>query len=175
VPGQPALAATLVGLCSAQGIQPATLTTNPRHLSVIGLVRAEQWARARAHFAAAPAGDARVLVLHHNLRRGRLSNRWGLRHGPESLRAFAASGAHVACCGHDHEEQLAQLTPDEAGPGARRPLVACAGTISNRSRGGRPSSINMLTVTAQAITATVRAWDGRTFVAGPALTVPRDG
>jgi 3',5'-cyclic AMP phosphodiesterase CpdA len=169
-------AVSVVGLLSAHGIRLATLTTNLRHLSVIGLVRPAQWARVGARFGAAPADDVKVLVLHHNLRRGRLSNRWGLRHGDDSLRALAASGADLALCGHDHEEQVAQLTSDEAGgPTARRPIVACAGTISNRSRGHRPSSVNIVTIDPTAIDVAVWPWDGTRFVSGPNSTYPLPG
>jgi 3',5'-cyclic AMP phosphodiesterase CpdA len=167
------VAVTLVGLCSAQGIRFATLTTNPRHLSVIGLVTAAQWARVRERFVAAPADDARVLVLHHNLRRGRLSERWGLRHGEASLRALAAVGTDLALCGHDHEEQVAELTADEVGGVVRRPVVACAGTISNRSRGHRASSLNIVTISHEAIDVAVASWTGREFTADVASRFAR--
>jgi 3',5'-cyclic AMP phosphodiesterase CpdA len=166
-------AVTMAGLCSAQGIRLATLTTNARHLSVIGLVTAAQWTRARARFDAAPREDLRLMVLHHNLRRGRLSNRWGLRHGEASLRALAACGAEVALCGHDHEEQVAQLTAIESGSDTHRPIVACAGTISNRSRGHRASSVNVITVTATAISIAIAMWNGADFVSDAPTTFVR--
>ncbi|MCU0633410.1 MAG: metallophosphoesterase [Gemmatimonadaceae bacterium] len=166
-------AATLVGLLSAHGIRLATLTTNPRHLSVIGLVREAQWALVAERFRAAPAGDARVLVLHHNLRRGRLSNRWGLRHGEESLWRFARSGAELACCGHDHEEQAAQLSADEAGPGGHRAIISCAGTISLRSRGFRPSSVNEIVIDRDTIAIASRMWDGAGFAPADPVSFPR--
>ncbi|MCU0647796.1 MAG: metallophosphoesterase [Gemmatimonadaceae bacterium] len=166
-------AATLVGVLSAQGIRLATLTTNPRHLSVIGLVRDAQWARVTERMRAAPEEDLRIVVLHHNLRRGRLSNRWGLRHGETSLRAVAATGVDLACCGHDHEEQVVQLTTDETGDATRRPIVSCAGTISTRSRGHRASSINDLVVDRDRVDVAIRTWDGVTFAPAEPVSFAR--
>jgi 3',5'-cyclic AMP phosphodiesterase CpdA len=69
---------TIVGLNSCHGVQPYTLTTRLKDISIVGAIRAEQWARAKAAFHAAPNADLRVLVFHHNLLRGDLSRRWGL-------------------------------------------------------------------------------------------------
>ena len=144
--------ATIVGLNSAHGIQSYTLTARPRDLSVVGALRAEQWARAKASFDAAPAGDLRVLVFHHNLLRGDLSNRWGLANRAAGIDQALATGAELVLCGHDHDEKV-----DQVSVGARKMVVACASTLTTRVRGGGPSSINF--VEWDAATITVNDWE----------------
>ncbi|MBI3792608.1 MAG: metallophosphoesterase [Gemmatimonadetes bacterium] len=145
--------ATLVGLNTAQGITPRTLTWNMRDLSVIGDLRAAQLAWARQQFDAAPPGDLRVLVLHHNPVRGELSRRHGLKRAPEMMRAIAETGASVVCCGHDHQEAIHFVEHPRSGT-----IVSTAGTLSDRSRGGRPSACNVITVSADEIAVETLAW-----------------
>ncbi len=58
--------ATFVGLNTAQGVRAQTLTWNVRDISIIGHLRKRQIEAAREAFEASPAGDARVIVMHHN-------------------------------------------------------------------------------------------------------------
>jgi 3',5'-cyclic AMP phosphodiesterase CpdA len=155
---------TIVGINSAHGIRPFTLTTRPRDLSVVGAVRDGQWARARRLFAAAPSGDAKVLVLHHNLLRGQRSNRWGLASRALGVTSAAVTGADLVLCGHDHEDRIEQ--PSAAG---RRFVVSCANTLSDRVRGGGPSSLNVIDVEKATITVTPWAWNtaAQTFIPNP--------
>ncbi|MBU6367690.1 MAG: metallophosphoesterase [Gemmatimonadetes bacterium] len=160
---------TVVGMNSAGGTAPHTLTWYPRDWRVKGGVTAAQLAVARARLAAAPPGDLRVLVLHHNVVRGRLSRRWGLARPEATLDALAAMAPDVVCGGHDHEERT-ELVVRPAG----RFLVSCANTLSSRMRGRRPSSCNV--IEADAGTVTVRAWvyNGGAFHPGPqAATLSR--
>jgi 3',5'-cyclic AMP phosphodiesterase CpdA len=154
---------TLVGLNSAQGICPVTLTTRPRDLSVVGAVRAEQWAKAKRAFDAAPAGDLKVLVFHHNLLRGHRSNRWGLASRALGVTSAAATGAELVLCGHDHEERIE--CPTAAG---RRFVVSCASTLSKRVRGGGPSSFNVIDVDTTTIAVAPWTWNvaAQTFIPG---------
>jgi hypothetical protein len=48
-------------------------------------------------------------------------------------------------------------------------VISTAGTISNRSRGGRPSSVNVIDIDLKKIEVTTRVWsrESRTFVKGP--------
>ncbi|MBI1808522.1 MAG: metallophosphoesterase [Gemmatimonadetes bacterium] len=160
---------TIAGVNSSHGIRPFTLTTRPRDLSVVGAVRPSQWARARERFAAA-GDDCKVLVLHHNLLRGHLSNRWGLSARARGIDEAAATGADLVLCGHDHEEQVAQV---EAG--GRRFVVSTASTLTTRVRGHRPASFNVIEVEADAVRMTVMAWSGarRDFEAGATSRFPR--
>jgi 3',5'-cyclic AMP phosphodiesterase CpdA len=131
--------ATIVGLNSAHGIQRHTLTRRLRDLSVVGAVLTSQWERARIQFALAPAGDLRVLVIHHNLLKGPISNRWGLATRAFGIVDAAHTGADLVCCGHDHEEHVSQVEAAR-----RRFVVSTAGTLTDRTRGGRPGSWNLI-------------------------------
>jgi hypothetical protein len=162
---------TLAGINSAGGTAPHTLTWYPRDWRVKGGVTPGQLATAAARLAAAPADDLRVVVLHHNVLRGRLSRRWGLTRPQATLDALAAMGADVVCGGHDHEERVEAVTRS-----AGRFLVSGANTLSSRMRGHRPSSCNV--IEADATTVTVRAWvfEAGAFRPGPQeASLPRRG
>ena len=145
---------TIVGLNSAHGIQPYSLTLRPRDLSVVGSVRPEQWSRARAAFDGAPANDFKVLVVHHNLLRGRLSGRWGLVSRARGVEYAAATGAELVLCGHDHEERVERVRHANG-----TFVVASASTLTDRVRGGGPSSINLIEADAATITVSVMEWN----------------
>lgn len=131
--------ATIVGVNSAPGIMPWTTTWNPRDLRVKGGLTDEQLANATRRFAVAANGDLRVLVVHHNVIRGRLSGRWGMARPHRVLDAIAAMKAHVVCTGHDHEERIEVIERN-----GRQFLVSTANTLSSRMRGRRASSFNVI-------------------------------
>ncbi len=78
------------------------------------------------------------------------------RHGEfQRARAFvnlAESGADVVLCGHDHQEGADTL--------GGHVVVSTAGTLSTRSRGGRPSCFNFVTIEPAAVQVTLFRWDG---------------
>jgi 3',5'-cyclic AMP phosphodiesterase CpdA len=145
--------ATFVGLNTAQGVSPRTLTWNLRDISIIGDLRPSQVERAEAEFHASPPGDARVIVMHHNPVRGELSGRHGLKNTRRILGAFANIGVDVVCCGHDHQEAIHFVEHTRRGT-----VISTAGTVSNRSRGGRPSSVNVVTVGSAEIEVRTLLW-----------------
>jgi 3',5'-cyclic AMP phosphodiesterase CpdA len=138
--------ATFVGLNSSHGIAPYTLTTRLRDLSVIGAVTEAQLARCKDSLGAIPAGDLRAIVMHHNPVRGELSQRFGIPNHREVLAAFAASRCDLVLCGHDHQEHIARVTLPDGRDGEHSIVVSACGTISTRSRGGRPCSATQITV-----------------------------
>lgn len=154
---------TLVGLNSAQGIHLRSLTTRPRDLSIIGTLQPAQLEKARRSFASSPAADARVLVMHHNPLRGDLSNRLGITRAHEVMQAIAAMGVDLVLCGHDHQEAVGRVEHATGGT-----VVATAGTISDRSRGKRPSSVHAITISERELRIETRVWssDARDFVEG---------
>ncbi len=145
--------ARFVGLNTAQGIHWRTLTRRPRDLSIIGDLRPDQLARAGLAFEKSWTGDLRVAVLHHNLTRGDLSRRYGLKHHEVVLHALAAMGVGLVLTGHDHQEQVTALELE-----GQRMVVLTAGTISNRSRGGRPTSVFEVEVRPTTLTIITRTW-----------------
>ncbi len=145
--------ATIVGLNSAHGIRPFTMTARPRDLSVVGALRPAQWARAKREFAGGDAGALKVLVFHHNLLRGELSRRWGLASRARGIASAIGTGADVVLCGHDHQTRVEGLNV-----GGHRMVVACASTLTTRVRGGGPGSINLVEVDEKTIQVNVLQW-----------------
>lgn len=133
--------ATFVGLNTSQGVSLRTLTWNLRDISIIGDLRPSQVEWAGSEFEASPPDDARVIVMHHNPVKGELSGRHGLKHTRRILGAFANIGVDLVCCGHDHQEAIHFVEHTKRGT-----VISTAGTVSNRSRGGRPSSVNVVTI-----------------------------
>jgi 3',5'-cyclic AMP phosphodiesterase CpdA len=156
--------ATFVGINTAHGVTRRTLTWNLRDLSIIGDIHKHQLDKAGEVFAKAPATDARVIVMHHNPVRGELSQRHGLKNTQKILGAFAEMGVDLVCCGHDHQESVHYIEHTRKGT-----VISTAGTVSIRSRGGRPSSVNVIDIGRETIDVTTHVWskEQRTFVKGP--------
>lgn len=156
--------ATFVGLNTSQGVLRQTLTWRLRDISIIGHLGRAQLARARAEFEQSPPGAARVIVMHHNPVKGQLSQRHGLKDTRRILGEFAEMGVDLVLCGHDHQEAVHYIEHTKKGT-----VISTAGTVSNRVRGSRPSSMNQIRITPAAIEVATLVWDGesRTFVPGP--------
>jgi 3',5'-cyclic AMP phosphodiesterase CpdA len=157
--------ATFVGLNTSQGVIRETLTWNVRDISIIGHLSRDQIERARAEFEASRTDDARIIVMHHNPVKGELSQRHGLKNTRSILGAFAEMHVDIVLCGHDHQEAVHYIEHTKRGT-----VVSTAGTISNRSRGGRPSSVNRIRITPTEIEVSTLIWaeKEKNFVAGPA-------
>ena len=162
--------ATIVGLNTSHGVSVHTLTWNVRDISIIGHLSRAQIERARAEFDTSRAGDARIIVMHHNPVKGELSQRHGLKRTQRILGAFAEAGVDLVLCGHDHQEAVHYIEHTKRGT-----IVSTAGTMSNRSRGGRPSSVNNIRITDAEIEVSTLLWsnENRDFVAGPAKCFAR--
>lgn len=154
-----------VGINTSHGVTGRTLTPNPRDISIIGDLKPAQIEDVRRKMGLAPAGDARVIVMHHNPVAGQLSQRRGLKHTPRILSTFADMGVDLVLCGHDHQEAVNYVEHTRKGV-----IVSTAGTVSSRSRGGIPSSYNVISIDPRSITVVTRVWDGKgekgEFIAG---------
>ena len=162
--------ATFVGLNSAHGVTRHTLTWRMRDISIIGAIRRSQIDRAREEFDGSPADAARVIVMHHNPVQGELSGRHGLKDTRKVLGAFAQMGVDVVLCGHDHQEAVHFIEHTQKGT-----VISTAGTVSNRSRGGRPSSANVITIRGDDIEVATLVWSAaeKTFTPGPSRCFDR--
>ncbi|HEU4989218.1 MAG TPA: metallophosphoesterase [Gemmatimonadaceae bacterium] len=162
--------AVIAGLNTSHGVLLETLTWNPRDISIIGHVGAAQLDRLRTTFADAAAGDLRVVVMHHNPVKGELSQRHGIKHTTRVLGEFAEMGVDLVLCGHDHQEAVHFVEHTRKGT-----VISTAGTVSNRSRGGRPSSVNSIQVSDDAMEVTTLIWSDtdRAFTPGPVQRFPR--
>ena len=156
--------ATFVGLNTSQGVSRHTLTWNVRDISIIGHLSRGQIERARAEFENSRSGDARIIVMHHNPVKGELSQRHGLKNTQRILGAFAEMSVDLVLCGHDHQEAVHYIEHTKRGT-----IISTAGTISNRSRGGRPSSVNSIAIAEDNIEVSTLVWsnDQHAFIAGP--------
>lgn len=157
--------ATFVGLNTSHGVTLRTLTWNLRDVSIIGDVTRDQLVRLRRELEDARADDARVVVMHHNPVKGELSQRHGLKNTRKILGAFADMGVDLVLCGHDHQEAIHYIEHTKKGT-----VISTAGTVSSRSRGGRPSSMNVISIAPEGIDVVTRIWDraATAFVVGPA-------
>ncbi len=156
--------AAFVGLNTSHGVTLRTLTWNMRDISIIGDLRDEQFRVAEEAFGSGDPEDARVIVMHHNPVKGELSQRHGLNRTPKILGRFAQMGVDLVLCGHDHQESVHYIEHTKKGT-----VISTAGTVSSRSRGGRPSSVNVIAIGDTTIEVTTRIWsdEGKTFVPGP--------
>jgi 3',5'-cyclic AMP phosphodiesterase CpdA len=143
--------AVIASALTSHGIAWGSLTFNLRDLAVKGHLPKKQLLRAKQTFEEADPGQLRVLALHHNVTRGEISQRMGLARWKQAQRRIVESGADLILCGHDHQEQ-ADILHD-------RVVVSCAGTLSTRSRGGKPSVFNRITVEEDAIHVEFYRWE----------------
>lgn len=150
----------IAGLLTAHGVAPGSLTWNPNDTAVKGHLPAGEVERVRNRFKALPPDTVRLAVLHHNVIPGPISHRWGLARPQAAQRALLTLDADVILCGHDHTESAGQIDG--------RLAVSTAGTLSLRSRGGRPSAFNLVRVTAREISIQHYLYDlaGRTYRPG---------
>ncbi len=160
----------MAGLNTSQGVSLRTLTRRPRDISIIGDLRRSQIESAHQAFLDAGPGDARIIVMHHNPVKGQLSQRYGLKHTSRILAAFASIGVDAVLCGHDHQVAINFVEHTKRGI-----VVSTAGTVSRRSRGGLPSSVNVITVSPDAIGVQTLVWSAAEGILqpGPEHSWPR--
>ena len=143
--------AIIASVLTAHGLAWGSLTWNLRDVTVKGHLPLAEVERVRPLFAAAPADTARVLVVHHNVLRGDISGRMGLARWRQAQRRLVETGADVVLCGHDHQEGADLM--------GGKVVVSTTGTLCARTRGGRPSCFNFVTVEPQAVQATFFRWE----------------
>ena len=143
--------AVIAGAITSHGIAWGSLTPRLRDIAVKGHLPKSEYLRVKALFSGADPADARVLVVHHNVLRGDISQRMGLARWRQAQQRILDCGADVVMCGHDHQEGADVL--------AGRVVVSTSGTLSTRSRGGRPSCFNFVTIEPTAVQVTFFRWD----------------
>jgi 3',5'-cyclic AMP phosphodiesterase CpdA len=158
--------AILAGALSSYGVAFGSLTWNLRDVAVKGHLPKSETDRIGAVFAKAPPGVARVLVVHHNVLAGG-TGRMGLARWRSAQRRLLATGADVVLCGHDHQESAGQIDGTLA--------VSTSGTHSSRSRGGRPSVFNLVTIDQRAVHIAHFRWEasGRRFLRSDTVAFAR--
>jgi 3',5'-cyclic AMP phosphodiesterase CpdA len=159
----------VAGCNTAHGISRGSLTRRFRDLGVIGHINKRDLEKVEEAFAKADPDAAKVVMIHHNPVKGELSGRHGLANTKQALNAFAALGAELVLCGHDHQEAVHAV--EESAPGL---IVSTAGTISNRLRAGRPSSFNLVEIDESSVRITTYTWQNpKGFVPSREYSFPR--
>jgi 3',5'-cyclic AMP phosphodiesterase CpdA len=147
IPGGAVIASAL----TAHGVAWGSLTTRIHDVAVKGHLPKREMERVQKVFAQADPALSRVLVVHHNVMRGELSQRMGLARWRRAQQRIVEAGTDVVLCGHDHQEDADMLDG--------RVVVSTAGTLSTRSRGERPVSFNFVTIDPAAVQVTFFRWD----------------
>lgn len=147
IPGGAIIASAL----TAHGIAWGSLTPRLRDIAVKGHLPKREMQRVQSVFAQAEPGLPRVLVVHHNVLRGEISQRMGLARWRPAQRRIVEAGTDVVLCGHDHQEGAEMLDG--------RVAVSTAGTLSTRARGGLPVSFNFVTIDPAAVQVTFFRWE----------------
>ncbi|MGH7752417.1 MAG: metallophosphoesterase family protein, partial [Gemmatimonadales bacterium] len=143
--------AVFASVLTAHGVAWGSLTFRPRDIAVKGHLPKGEIERATKVFRGAAPGVLRVLVAHHNVLRGAISQRMGLARWKQAQRRIMASGADLVLCAHDHQEG-ADTLPNGT-------IVATASTLSTRPRGGRPSSFNVVIADEDSVQITFFRWE----------------
>lgn len=142
--------AVITGVLTSHGVTWGSLTPRLRDIAIKGHLPKKEVLRAKAVFAHARPDQVRILVLHHNVLRGELSQRMGLARWKQAQRGIVDAGPEIVLCGHDHQE----LTDDLHGV-----VIACTGTLSTRTRGGRPPVFSRVVVEEDAIHVEYYRWE----------------
>ena len=147
--------AVIATVLTSHGVSFPSMTPNLNDMAVKGHLPKSELYRASRIFENAPADAARVLVLHQNVLRGKISQRMGLSRWKTAQERLIALSPDVILNGHDHEEAAAQL--------GERIVVSTAGTLTHRMRGGKPSVFNVVRIEAGTVTIQHWRWQGETF------------
>lgn len=147
IPGGAIIASAL----TAHGVAWGSLTTRLNDIAVKGHLPKGEMERVQKIFAQADPALSRVLVIHHNVLRGELSQRMGLSRWRRAQQRIVAAGTDIVLCGHDHQEGAEMLDG--------RVVVSTAGTLSTRVRGERPVSFNFVTIDVAAVQVTFFRWE----------------
>ncbi len=143
--------AIIVSCLTSHGLTVGSMTWNLRDLTVKGHLPSSELHRAQRRFSEVPESVVRVLVVHHNVLRGEISDRMGLARWRSANVAINESGADLVLCGHDHQESAGQIDG--------KVVVSTSGTHCARTRGGRPSAFHLITVDPNSISIRQMRWD----------------
>jgi 3',5'-cyclic AMP phosphodiesterase CpdA len=146
---------------TSHGLSFGSMTWNLNDLVVKGHLPRSEVERITRVFQAAPPGAARVVVMHHNVLRGEISNRMGLARWKQAQRRLRAAGADLILCGHDHQEGTGQLDGVVV-------VATTSGHARGRIRGHRPAAFNLVAVDEHSIEVQHLRWEEaeRRFTAG---------
>jgi 3',5'-cyclic AMP phosphodiesterase CpdA len=141
----------IAGALSSYGVAAGSMTWNLNDMAVKGHLPKSETDRLREYFEAQPAEAVRVVVLHHNVLRGAISQRMGLAHWRDAQLRLKATGADLVLCGHDHQEGSGQID--------NTVVVSTSSSLTPRTRGRRPAAFNIVRVMDDAIEVQHLRWE----------------
>ncbi len=141
---------------TSHGLAWGSLTLRVRDLAVKGHLPVAEIARVQEQLKRAERRQLRVLVIHHNVMPGEISNRMGLARWQQAQRRIARCGAELVLCGHDHQESIHQLRG--------KVVVSCSGALCGRSRDGRPAMFHHVCWDEHSIEVEQYRWDSERAV-----------
>ncbi len=158
--------AIVTGVVTAHGLSWGSIGFSPRDWTVKGHLPRREIDRAREVFSRADESKTRVLVMHHNLLRGKSSGRAGLVRANSALKNVLNSGVDIVLCGHDHHDLVEMV---------HGVTVVSTGTISSRTRFSRPSCFHRITFDNRAVKVELYRWESvrRIFHRSDAYTFAR--
>ncbi len=159
--------AVIATMLTGHGVSFPSMTFNLNDMAVKGHLPKSEVDRVSRIFEQAPADLAKVVVLHHNVLRGKISQRMGLSRWRTAQERLIALAPDVIINGHDHEEAAAQL--------GDRIAVSTAGTLTHRMRGGKPSVFNVVRIDTGTVTIQHWRWQGDTFAPSDRFVFARAG
>lgn len=142
--------AIVTGAVTAHGFAWGSLGLLPSEWAVKGHLPRSEIRRARELFSKADESKTRVLVMHHNLLRGKRSKRNGLIRAKAALKNVLNSGADIVLCGHDHHDQVDFV---------HGVTIVTTGTVSSRTRLGRPCGFHRITFDSTAVRVELYRWE----------------
>lgn len=148
--------AVIATMLTSHGVSFPSMTFNLNDMAVKGHLPPAEVERVARIFAAAPPDLAKVVVLHQNVLRGKISRRMGLSRWRTAQERLIALAPDLIINGHDHEEAAEQL--------GDRIAVSTAGTLTHRMRGGKPAVFNVVRIDTGTVTIQHWRWQGETFV-----------
>jgi 3',5'-cyclic AMP phosphodiesterase CpdA len=142
--------AIVASALTSHGVAWGSLTLRPKDITIKGHLPAREITRVKEVFHKARPEQVRILVLHHNVLRGELSDRTGLARWRTAQRRIVDSGADIVLCGHDHQEKADVLDGV---------VTSCVGTLSTRTRGGLPSAFHRISLGENSVQVDLYKWE----------------
>lgn len=142
--------AIITGVVTARGLSWGSLGLSPGQWTTKGHLPRSEITRAQEAFAKADESKTRILVMHHNLIRGKVSNRNGLVRSGRALKHVLNSGVDIVLCGHDHHDQVDLV---------HGVTVVSTGTVSSRTRFSRPSGFHRISFDNRGVRVELYRWE----------------
>jgi 3',5'-cyclic AMP phosphodiesterase CpdA len=142
--------AIVTGVVTAHGLAWGSLGFSPGEWAVKGHISGREIKKVQETFGRADESKTRILVMHHNLLRGKVSKRNGLMRSGRALEKVLNSGVDIVLCGHDHHDQVDLV---------HGVTVVATGTVSSKTRFGRPAGFHRISFDDTGVRVELYRWE----------------